>query len=124
MAITWQWKDKCGEAIVEQTMGDTTKQFTKTLYNGNAYLIFLNEWEEDGVEKYSMHSFFADKKHMKIMLGLEKARDGNKINFFNNEYEKLIKLRLNKKKCRYMNDIINAFVKAFDNIEIEIYSED
>lgn len=123
MAIQWTWDNKVGEAIFEQTFDGNTKQFTNTLYNGNAYLIFLNEWTEDGVEKYSLHSFFADRKHMKIMLGLEKGSDGTKVNYFNTNYSKLVKIRLNK-KCRYLSEIIGALVRAFDNLEIEIYSEE
>ena len=122
MAITWNWDSKCGEAIIEQTISGETKYFTKTLYEGNCLLIFLNEWTEDGVDKYSMYSFWADKEHAKTCLGLKKDKDYD--NMFNLPYSKLIKIKLNKKKCRKVKDIVALLVQAFDNIEIEIFSED
>ena len=123
MAIQWRWDEKCGEAIIQQMIGEETKEFTKTLYTGNCYLIFLNEWKEDGVDKYSLHSFWADKAHMKICLGLDKRKE-YAGNMYNDGLNKLVKIRLNKKKCRHLKDIVAALVQAFDNIEIEIYSEE
>lgn len=123
MAIQWQWNDKIGEAVVQQTVGDETRESTKTIYEGNAFMIFLNEWDEDGVGKYSMYTFFADENHAKICLGLDK-RKKYAGNILDDGLIKLIKLRINKKKSRNWKKIITLFAKAFDNIDIEIYSED
>lgn len=122
MAIQWRWDDKCGEAIIRQKFGDETKEFTVFLYTGNCHLIFLNEWEEDKVKKYSLYNFWADKEHMKICLGLGKDKDYD--NMYDDGTTKLVKIRLNKKKCKYTKDIVNALVQAFDDINIEIFSEE
>lgn len=123
MAIQWQWKDKIGEAVIQQTVGDETKEFTKTIYEGNAFMIFLNEWNEDGVDKYSMYTFFADEKHAKICLGLDKRKE-YAGNILDEDMTKLVKLRINKKKSRYYKKIVTLFAQAFDNLVIEIYSEE
>ncbi len=125
MALRWQWDEKCGEAIIKQTLDGETKEFTKTLYEGNAFLIFLSEWEEEGTEKYALYTFLADEEHAKICLGLKKDHAGEKNNMFVDHWgSTLKKLRINKKKCRNWKKIITLFVQAFDNLEIEIYSEE
>ena len=123
MAIQWRWDEKIGEAIVRQSIGDKTKDFTKSIYDGNCFMIFLNEWNEDGVDKYSLYSFFADERHAKICLGLDK-REEYAGNIFNDGLNTLIKLRINKKKSRNYKKIVTLFAQAFDNLEIEIYSEE
>lgn len=123
MALTWQWKDKCGEAIVQQTWNNETKDFTVNLYEGNAYLIFINEWEEKGENLYSLYTFFADKEHMRNCLGLNKKMHYGE-NIFDGGGQKLTKISLNKKKCHNYKDIVTLLVQAFDNIEIEIFSEE
>ena len=95
----------------------------KNLYQGNAYLIFLNEWEEDGKNLYSLYSFWADKQHMKNCLGLTSKKNEESFNYFNTPECTLTTVRLNKRKCKYLKDIINALVSGFDNIKIEIYNE-
>lgn len=120
MAIQWQWKDKIGEAVVRQFIGDETKEFTKSLYEGNAFLIFLNEWNEDGVDKYSLYTFFADETHAKRCLGLTKGCN----NIFTDGYDKLLKIRINKAKSNNWKKIITLFAQAFDNIDIEIFTEE
>lgn len=122
MALTWQWKDKIGEAVIRQTFDGETKEFTKTLYEGNAFLIFLNEWEEDGSNMYSMYTFFADERHAKTCLGLDKKQDVS--NILDDGMTKLVKVRINKKKSRNYKKIITLLAQAFDNIEIEIFSEE
>lgn len=122
MAIQWLWNEKCGEATIKQVIEGEEKYFTFNLYVGNAYLIFLNEWEEDGQEKYSLWSFWADKEHMKRCLGLDK-KDKDCYNIYNVGWQTLTKIKLNKKKCRYTKEIVTALVQAFDDIEIELFSE-
>jgi len=61
MSINWEWKDKQGSAEI---YGKTVN-----LYHGNCLTIALNEWKDkDGTEKYSLHTFFADKVHLENML--------------------------------------------------------
>ena len=77
----------------------------------------------DGVEKYNVFSFFADDKHMKNCLGLSKGYE----NIFDDGNDNVLKMiRFNKKKIGKTNlsKLVSAFAKAFDNITIEIYSEE
>lgn len=120
MAIQWNWKDKCGEVIIEQTIDGVTKQFTKTLYEGNCLLIMLSEWQEDGTDKYSLYSFFADERHARVQLGITK----DDPNIWADDWNKIVKIRLNKAKSRNWKKIVNLFAQAFDNIEIELFTEE
>ena len=62
MALTWDWKHKIGELLIQQ--GE--KQFNISIYKGNALAIFLHEYKnEKGQEVYSMYNFFCDKDHFK-----------------------------------------------------------
>ena len=120
MAIQWNWNEKCGEVIIEQTINGETKQFTKTLYEGNCLLIMLSEWSEDGKDKYSLYSFFADERHAKTLLGITK----DDPNVWADDWNRITKIRLNKAKSRNWKKIVNLFAQAFDNITIEIYTKE
>lgn len=124
MAIQWLWKNKIGEAVIRQSLGEETKESTKTLYEGNCFLIMLSEWNEGGVDKYNLYTFFADETHAKRCLGITKHVDNTYSNIFNTDYDKLVKIRINKKKSRNWKKIVTLFAQAFDNIEIEIYTEE
>ena len=119
MALNWRWEDKCGEATIVDI---ENREHTLNLYEGNAFLIFLREYEEGGYNMYSLWSFWADKEHMKNCLGLNKKK-GYTENIYEDGSSKIIKMRLNKDKCRNIKDITTALVQAFDNINIEIYKE-
>lgn len=106
-----------GEADIQQK----GIEFTCSLYQGNAYLIFIYEWEEDGQNLYQMHSFWADKDHMKNMLGLNR-KEGFSVNEFNLESERLVAIRINR-KMRYTKEIVTALVQAFDNLKIELVGD-
>ena len=123
MSLNWKWDEKCGEATFTDTYAGDNRTYTVNLYEGNAYLIFINEYTEDGVDKYSLSTFWADKEHMKNCLGLNK-KGGYTENIHNKEYCRLVKIKLNKKKCRHVKETIAALVQAFDNLEIEIYTEE
>lgn len=128
MSINWLWENKCGEATIKQLRknGDESAwdEFTVSLYEGNAFLIMLYEYKDDeGQEMYNMFSFFVDKTHAKKCLGLQKNEDGEIVNMFDDNWQKLTKLRINKAKCRY-KDIVSMFAQAFDNLTIEIYNEE
>ena len=120
MSLNWRWNEKIGEAIIEQHIGEEKRLFTKSLYEGNAFLIFLNEWEEDGKNMYSLYSFFADESHAKNCLGITKGYE----NMFEEGYDTLKKIRINKKKSRNWKKIVTLFAQAFDNIEIELYTKE
>ena len=119
MALYWNWNEKVGEATFEFETDNGFIEKTMNLYNGNAYLIIINEYQENGTDMYNMFSFFVDKAHMNRCLGLEKGSS----NILDHPYSRLKKIRLNKKKCKYFKTILTAFVNAFDNLEIEVFTE-
>ena len=123
MALNWLWSEKCGEIVVEQTREEKTREYTLSLYEGNAFLIMLYEYNENETDMYDMFSFFVDKVHAKKCLGLQKNGDGELVNIFDDGWQKFTKIRLNKAKSRNFKDLIELFSKAFDNITIEIYTE-
>lgn len=60
MALNWNWDKKIGELLIKQN----EKEFTISIYQGNALAIFLHEYVNDeGKEVYSMYQFFCDKDH-------------------------------------------------------------
>lgn len=117
MSLNWSWNEKCGEAVFEQR----GKEFAINLYQGNAYLIFLYEFKdkETGNDMYNLWTFWADKVHAKRCLGLEKGYE----NLYNDERDKLKKIRINKAKYSKASELVGLLVKAFDDLVIEIYSE-
>lgn len=137
MALTWLWDNKCGEAVfkrkraIDSPKDDTvktvykTEEYTVNLYEGNAELIFIYEYEKDGKQMYDVMGFFADKEHMKRCLGIDKRyKETYGYNMYEKDYDRLAKIRFNKAKSRHYEEIIKAFVQAFKNIEIEVYSEE
>ena len=125
MSLNWEWKEKCGEITLEQFgHGDGVKEFPITLYKGNAFLIMLHEFKDEESDKdmYNMFGFFLDKEHAKNCLGLNKKR-GYGENIYQTDYQRFSKLRINKNKYPYTKDLVQMFVQAFDNIDIEIVSE-
>jgi len=122
MALNWLWKNKCGEAVfLNKYMNE---EYTLNLYEGNAFLIFIREWTEkaeDGkdCDMYEVKCFFVDEKHAKRCLGLEEDMD----NILESQYNTLIKLRLDKSKCRNFKKIVDYFSKAYDCLTIETYKE-
>lgn len=98
------------------------KEFLLHLYQGNAFLILTHEWEEEGKKKAEVIGFFLDEYHAKNCLGLNK-KEGHTDNIYDNGWQRLAKVRLNKKKYRYTDKLVNLLAKAFDNIAIEIYAE-
>lgn len=127
MSLNWEWNEKCGEITLEQYRNDLgeTKKFPLTLYKGNAFLIMLHEFkdEESGEDMYNMAGFFLDKEHAKNCLGLNKKR-GYGDNIYQTDYQRISKLRINKNKYPYTKDLVQMFVQAFDNITIEVVSEE
>ena len=115
MALHWSWDERCGEAtFIMSHEGEEDQEITTTLYTGNCCLIFLDEKEDS----YQLFTFWADEKHMKSCLGLDKE-DPN--NIYQTPYCTMTKIKLYRKKCRYFHKIITAIAKAFDHIVIEVY---
>ena len=124
MALQWDWKEQCGTVTLVQKDADgAEREFTLSLYTGNAFLIILHEFEDDGVEKYDLYSFWGDKYHMRNCLGLNK-KEGFDSNLYEQEHQYFSKVRINKAKCRHHADIIPALAQAFKNITIEVFTEE
>lgn len=73
MALNWYWERKVGTLVIHQVIKhndniDFDKWFKISLYKGNAFLIMLYEYEEDGKKMYSMHNFFVDKQHFQNVV--------------------------------------------------------
>ena len=129
MSLNWNWNEKVGEIIFTQKIDGVEKNYTSNLYNGNACLIMVYEYTdpESKVDRYSLTGFFADKVHMKRCLGIDKRYKqtlGKNMYGNRDSYEYVTKIRLNKAKCREVKDIVMAFYEAFDDITIEIYTEE
>lgn len=117
--LEWNWDEKCGEAVFVETLKGVEAKHTYNMYTGNAYMLFINEWTEpDGTERYDVCSFWLDKDHMKNCLGLNKKGGHTK----NIHYDSR-KFKLNKAKCRYWKQIVQALAEAYDDVEIELYTE-
>lgn len=115
MALHWKWDEKIGEAVFENFIDK--KDYTVSLYEGNAFLIFIREFEENGKNMYCVDSFLVDYQHGRKCLGLERGFN----NLFSSQYTNLKKLRINKKKSHNWKKIIRLFTEAFDSIEIELF---
>lgn len=118
--ITWNFNEKVGEAVIY----NIDKEITYNLYKGNAFLIFLYEYKENGKDMYQLNNFFADKIHAKRMLGIDKKwTDTYGDNLFNTECYKLKKIRINKEMygLKETKMLIDMLIEAFDEIKIEIY---
>lgn len=127
MSLNWEWKEKCGTITCKEYREDFGAwiPFTITLYKGNAFLIMLHEYKDEntGEDMYNMYGFFADKEHAKNCLGLNK-KQGYGNNIYQTDWRRFSKLRINKNKYPYTKDLVQMFVQAFDNITIEVVSEE
>lgn len=110
MALTWHWDEKCGEATFRREDGYT---YYVNLYVGNCFLIMINEFKEDGVDKYALSSFFVDGEHMERCL---------KNGIFSG-YETLTSISINKAKCRNYKKIVALLTEYMDDIEIAVYKD-
>jgi len=116
MAVTWSWEENMGQIVGRAPI--TNKKFTAQIFEGNCPLIALKEFKNNGEKEYQMYMFFVDDSHAKKCLGLTKMRDGKKENI----YPEIKKLRLNKNK-RDFKKIVQWFTEAYDDLTIEIYTE-
>lgn len=117
MAVRWEWKEKVGEF--------TYNGYTVNLYEGNAFLIGIDEFKmskkrrtvddyaEDGDDCYRVAWFFIDKQHAKRCLGLEKGSY--------DMFEGLVDhITLYLDKCKNWKDIITMFGKTQKDITFTI----
>lgn len=117
--LHWNFDEKVGEVEIF----NHDKTVTYSLYKGNAFLIMLYEYEENGNQMYSMHNFFADETHAKRMFGLDKKwTDTYGTNSFNQPTYKMQRIRIKKSEYGHQNTkkLVNMLIEAFDEINIEI----
>lgn len=116
--LNWDWECKIGEVEILNN-GEVN---TYTLYQGNAFLIMLYEYKENGNDMYTMASFFVDEGHAKRMFGIDK-KDKNTygINCFNQPHYKIQKIRIKKSEYSYTKKLVNMLLEAFDELTIELY---
>lgn len=108
--LTWKWDEKCGEI--------KTKLGTYNMYKCNAFMMALAEWKdkESGDDMYNLYCFFADKEHMKNMLGLSKKFQGDNL-CKDWESVTLYKNMWNKKDFK---DMVEGLTTSFENLELNI----
>ena len=126
MSLNWEWTDKMGEVIYEDDCYTPGHPYHTHIYEGNALMIWVNEWANDPNDptagaSYSLGNFCADIDHLRNMLGLNAKKGYATDNLFNGYNIKL--LRLNT-KYKSVPKIVAEFAKAHTNIAIELYYEE
>ncbi len=117
--LNWDWKEKVGEVEIF----NRDKTITYPLYKGNAFLIMIYEYKEDGKDMYTLHNFFSDETHAKRCFGLDKRwKDTYGKNIFNQPHYKMQKIRINKNVYGLQNTkkLVNMLIEAFGEINIEL----
>ena len=125
MSLNWEWTDKMGEVIYTDDRYDPEYPYKTNIYQGNALMIWCNEWTNDPSDptagtSYSLGNFCADMEHLRNMLGLNASKGYSPENLFNLYNIKL--LRLNT-KYKSVPKIVAEFAKAHTNVKIELYYE-
>ena len=110
MALNWLWENKCGTLTERTEYKDGEYERNYVLYDGNALMIALSEWTEDGSEYWQMGDFWLDEKHM------ENCMEDNAYRF------KAIRLNTKKIAKSKLNKILKACIKY--GIEITLYAEE
>ena len=110
MALRWDFNQKAGTVTEIRGQHEVTFNF----YEGNALMIVLHEYEEDGEGYYDLQWFFCDEEHAKNCLGLVKGKD----NMFGEG--NINRLTIYRDNCRQWKKLIDLFTKAFPKIKIEL----
>lgn len=71
MSINWNWSKKHGEMDVMFN----NEKYTVNIYESNALLCAIYEFEKDRKSVYNLYTFWSDKDHAKRCLGLVKDHD-------------------------------------------------
>ena len=108
MALVWDFNYKCG--TITFLNGRTAKEETYNIYQGNAFLIVLDEDEKT----YNLITFFADSKHCRNCLGLSKG--------FSNIFETnpVTKITIYHDIYGYSSQLVKHLIDAFPNIKITL----
>lgn len=130
MSLNWDFNtDKMGYILYK----DGTR---KPMYNGNAFVIINNEWEENGERYYSLYNFYADETHAKRCLGLDsKYKDTyKKAPSFADpiwrdvDGKTVTAIQVDKvvlySKARNAKELASMLIKAYNDITIELKSNE
>lgn len=113
MALQWNFDQVSGTI----TYGGKTFRW----FQGNARMIILNEFQENGKEMYNLDGFAFDDEHLKNMLGITKGHTNIYIDFGT----PVTQLTVYRKYVTDWEKLIKIFIKAFPEIEITLkYVED
>ena len=116
--LNWQWDEKVGEVDIY----NYDKVVTYSLYQGNAFLIFVYEYTENGKSMYSVNNCFVDEAHAKRALGIDKnSKTTYGDNTLNQPSYKLQEIRIKKKDYKHTKKLISMLVEAFDELTIKLY---
>ena len=123
MSLNWEWTDKMGEVIYTDDHYDQEHPYQTNIYQGNALMIWVNEWANDPTAgtSYSLGNFCVDLTHLRNMLGLNAKKGYSTENLFNSYHIKLLRLNTRYKS---VPKIVAEFAKAHTNIAIELYYEE
>ena len=126
MSLNWEWTDKMGEVIYTDDMYTPGHPYACNIYQGNALMIWCNEWANDPNDptagaSYSLGNFCVDMEHFRNMLGLNAKKGYSTENLFNGYHIKLLRLNTRYKS---VPKIVAEFAKAHTNIAIELYYEE
>ena len=126
MSLNWSWTDKMGEVIYTDDCYDPEHPYKTNIYQGNALMIWCNEWANDPNDptagtSYSLGNFCADMEHFRNMLGLHASKGYSPENLFNDCNIKLLRLNTRYKSVQ---KIVAEFAKAHTNIASELYYEE
>lgn len=108
MALIWDFDKKCG--TITFLNNRTAKEEKYNLYQGNAFLIVLDEDEKS----YNLVAFFTDLKHCRNCLGLSKG--------FSNIFESnpITKIVIYHDIYGYTSQLVKYLIEAFPNIKITL----
>lgn len=109
MAITYNKKEKCGEATFRRELDGMEYIYTVDLYVGNCFLIMVKETENESI----LHSFFVDEDHLRRCLD----------NGIFSGIDTLTSITINKAKCRNYKKIIALLAEYLDDIDIAVYKD-
>lgn len=112
MALRWDFNQVSGTI----TYGGKTFRW----FEGNARMIILNEFQENGKEMYNLEGFSFDDDHLKNILGITKGHTNVYVDFGT----PVTQLTVYRKYTTNWDKLIKIFVKAFPEIEITLKDEE
>lgn len=103
MSLNWNFKQRAG--VIYLPSGRML-----TCYQGNAYLIVLNETPEE----YTLVTFWADAEHMRNCWGLSRGYDNIYRDWSGSKWV------LYKDNCKNAAKIAETLVRALDAVTVQV----